>query len=148
MKTTRKQTKPAETEDRIDGLDGQMDENLDEFEGFLNENPDDIIDAADGDDQIEIEQHQHEKFNDSTEFYSAHDSAIGDDSEDKGDLPPLMQKQGHHYDPTLSSGKGDHADRDAYPEGYHITNESGAGMAYGPDEYVKDSPQKKKNRRS
>lgn len=68
--------------------------------------------------------------------FNAQDGESGDESEDNGDLPSLMQKPGHRYDPNIESAHPEKLNQDSIVGGMHIANEDEIGFAYGEDTYV------------
>jgi len=68
--------------------------------------------------------------------FNAQDGESGDESEDNGDLPSLMQKPGHRYDPNIDSAHPEKLSQDAIIDSMHIANEDEIGFAYGEDTYV------------
>jgi hypothetical protein len=91
-----------------------------------------------GDDEIEVEKGEGEKIVYGSSF-SPKDGDLGDESEDRGDLPSALKEFGHEYNPTLSSGPADtFEDGDELKQGIHIVKAEDAGMAYGPDRYTEE----------
>lgn len=93
-----------------------------------------------GEDAIEIDKGEGEKIVYGSTF-SPKDGDLGDESEDRRDLPSSMRGNGHQYDPTLSTGASNEAEEEETDElkrGMRVVRQEDTGMAYGPDNYVDD----------
>lgn len=111
----------------------------------------DAVDASHGKDRIEIEKREAEGLNDMDKF-APMDGDLGDESEDKGDLPLQDKKNPNRYDPSLGVGNPDHESKQVRPEGMHKTQAGKSGItSHEDDSYVnpdgskKIAPEKREN---
>lgn len=93
------------------------------------------MDAAHGEDMIEIEKNEGRRISEMDQF-TPMDGDLGDESMDLGDEIPETIKNHNYYDPAVSTG-GSKSPFDT-PEGLHITKGSRAGLGYGDDGYVNE----------
>jgi hypothetical protein len=92
-----------------------------------------------GDDAIEIEKGEGEKIVYGSTF-SPKDGDLGDESEDRGDLPSAIAD--NQYDPTLSTGhfkKAGEEETEELKRGIRVIGPEDAGLAFGPDNYTDDN---------
>ncbi len=67
--------------------------------------------------------------------FSAADGESGNESEDLGDLPKSLQKQGHMYDPTISDGTHfSFKEENEITESMHIVNDKEAGVSFNDED--------------
>lgn len=71
--------------------------------------------------------------------FSAQEGALGDESEDNGDLPKILREGGNRYDPTMSDGGKQDDDGLELEEGMHEADEDEIGIAYREDSYTEES---------
>lgn len=81
--------------------------------------------------------YSHEKLSFGFSF-SAADGEIGNQSEDNNDLPKLLKKVGHRYDPNLSEQvPKELSEENEITAAMHIADKNSIGMGYGEgDSYL------------
>ena len=99
----------------------------------INESQRNAMDAAHGDDEIEIAKNEAKRLNDMDTF-TPRDGDLGDESTDFDDLPSDTKKHHNYYDPSASTG-GKELDTEQ-TDGMHIAEAGEAGIAFGEDNYV------------
>jgi len=103
----------------------------------------DPVDASHGKDRIEIEKREAEGLNDMDKF-SPMDGDLGDESEDRGDLPRQDRKNQNGYDPSVGVGNPEHSPKQVRPEGMHKTQAGKSGItSHEGDSYVNEDGTKK-----
>jgi hypothetical protein len=103
----------------------------------------DAIDASHGEDRIEIEKREAEGLNDMDKF-APMDGDLGDESEDRGDLPLQDRINRNRYDPAMGVGNPEHKSKNVRPEGMHKTYAGNSGItSHEGDSYVDEDGNKK-----
>jgi hypothetical protein len=118
--------KPVKSKYETDeDLDSGIFEDLDQEVHELDENMDAIAAEEDEADKITFGM-----------SFSPMDGDLGDETEDRGDLPETLLK--NRYNQNLSAQSDIQPDDDELIEKIRITNENKAGLGYGDNDYSKD----------
>jgi hypothetical protein len=94
----------------------------------------DIIPLTDGDDAIEMESNEADKISYGATF-SGGDGDLGDESEDRGDLPFTSNENG--YNPSLPDMPTQNLEDELEQNNMHVSNEQDAGIAFDDNDYTK-----------
>jgi hypothetical protein len=94
----------------------------------------DFTPLTDGDDAIEMESNEADKIIYGATFSGA-DGDLGDESEDRGDLPYSVNENG--YNPSLPEMQVQSLEDELELNNMHISNEQDAGIAYDDNDYTK-----------
>jgi hypothetical protein len=94
----------------------------------------DIAPLTEGDDAIEMESNEADKITYGSTFSGA-DGDLGDESEDRGDLPFTNNENG--YNPSLPEMPVQSLEEELEQNNMHVSNEQDAGIAYDDNDYTK-----------
>jgi len=102
------------------------------------------LDAAHGEDAIEIERNRGRRFEESKEFTSTH-GRVGDETEDRGDLSSTERMHKNQYNAAASVGENQDSKHPDEEEKMRIKRGRKAGLSFDEkDSYVEDDEDKEK----
>lgn len=102
------------------------------------------LDAAHGEDAIEIERNKGRRFEDSKEFTPFHGN-LGDETEDRGDLSATERMHKNQYNAAASAGENQERKSPDDGEALQIKRGRKAGLSFDEkDSYVEDEEEKEK----